>query len=83
MLSSKQLHDVLCQPLHHPEFSNVVQRIDRQLNEIEVWRLDHALPERNEAAAAIAVSVTRDRRHQSYIVHNEPVLASPSAIFGS
>lgn len=70
--SSEQLHNVLCEPLHHLEFTGVVQSINQLLNGINGWSLDHALQERNEAAAAIAVSVTRDRRYQSYMAQHEP-----------
>ena len=38
-----------------------------------MWSLDHRRPSRNEAAEAIAVSVTPDHRHQSYIAYNAPV----------
>lgn len=49
-----------------------MQSINQFLNGIDGWSLDHARQERNEAATAIAVSVTRDRRYQSYMAHHEP-----------
>ena len=70
--SSEQLHNVLSEPFHHLEFPGVVQSINQLLNGINGWSLNHALQERNEAAATIAVSVTRDRRYQSYMAQHEP-----------
>ncbi|KAL0887179.1 hypothetical protein Bca101_011162 [Brassica carinata] len=71
--SSGKMRDVLCRPYHFSEVSGIVKAINNQLNKIGTWSLDHALPARNEVASAIAVSVTRDRRYQSYIAHNAPV----------
>ncbi|KAH0854830.1 hypothetical protein HID58_037125, partial [Brassica napus] len=70
--SSEQLHNVLSESFHHLEFTGVVQSINQLLNGINGWSLNHALQERNEAAATIAVSVTRDRRYQSYMAQHEP-----------
>ncbi|KAH0903057.1 hypothetical protein HID58_042560 [Brassica napus] len=70
--SSEQLHNVLSEPFHHLEFTGVVQSINQLLNGINGWSLNHALQERNEAAATIVVSVTRDRRYQSYMAQHEP-----------
>lgn len=71
--SSEQIREVLCNQAQFPGFRSIVGMINIQLTRIEIWSLDYSLPKRNEAANAIAVSVTRDRRHQSYIAHNAPV----------
>lgn len=63
--SSEQIWEVLCNQAQFPGFRSIVGMINNQLTRIEIWSLDYALPKRNEAANAIAVSVTRDRRHQS------------------
>ncbi|RID49836.1 hypothetical protein BRARA_H00608, partial [Brassica rapa] len=61
--SSEQIWEVLCNQAQFPGFRSIVGMINNQLTRIEIWSLDYALPKRNEAANAIAVSVTRDRRH--------------------
>lgn len=71
--SSEGTREVLTNPTLFPQFSRIIHTIQSYLSEIEMWSLDHCRPNRNEAAEAIAVSVTRDHRHQSYIACNAPV----------
>ncbi|KAF3563258.1 hypothetical protein DY000_02017027 [Brassica cretica] len=47
--SSEEVRKVLTNPSLFPHFSRNIHAIQSYLSEIEIWRLDHCLPERNEA----------------------------------
>ncbi|CAF1926145.1 unnamed protein product, partial [Brassica napus] len=72
-LSSVEAWKALTSPACFPNVSYRVSRLLRKANEFEQFQVLLTPPGINSIALSIALSVTKDRRYQSYLARGGPI----------
>lgn len=71
-VTSRQVKEAIIHPHQYPMFRHIISQIRDALDTLEEWRIECIPYGINRCAQAIAVSVTRDYRYQSYIAREGP-----------